>query len=59
MNQLMKELTENFANLKLSKATLHRYMAGFWELSFKKAKMESIERNSPAKIQARVNWVEE
>lgn len=32
MNQLMKELTENFANLKLSKATLHRYMAGFWEL---------------------------
>lgn len=59
MDQLMKELTENFENLKLSKATLHRYMAGLWELSFKKAKLEPIERNSPAKIQARVDWVEE
>jgi hypothetical protein len=50
MDQLMKELTENFENLKLSKATLHRYMTGLWEPSFKKAKLEPIERSSPAKI---------
>lgn len=58
MDQLTKELTEYFENLKLLKATLHHYMAGLWELSFKKANLEPIERNSPAKIQARVDWIE-
>ncbi|EIE83942.1 hypothetical protein RO3G_08647 [Rhizopus delemar RA 99-880] len=55
------EATENllnrFNNLKVSCSTVYNFMRSECNLSLKKADFHSIERNSPAKIEERHDWV--
>ncbi|OAD70881.1 Homeodomain-like DNA binding domain-containing transcription factor [Phycomyces blakesleeanus NRRL 1555(-)] len=57
------EVTENllkqFYDLKVSRSTVYSFMRSEFNLSLKKADFNSIERNSPAKIDEPYNWVRE
>ncbi|KAG1183129.1 hypothetical protein G6F36_008671 [Rhizopus arrhizus] len=50
-------LLKQFHDLKISRSTVYNFMRSECNLSLKKADFHSIERNSPAKIDERYNWV--
>lgn len=53
----MERLLQKFEGLKVSKATLHRYVKSECNLSFKKARLQPVDRNGEDKIQERLDWV--
>ncbi|KAL1936649.1 hypothetical protein VTP01DRAFT_783 [Rhizomucor pusillus] len=57
LEQLMEQLLQRFQGLKVSKATLHRFVKNECNLSLKKARFQPVDRNSEAKIQERLDWV--
>ncbi|KAI8885340.1 hypothetical protein K501DRAFT_293549 [Backusella circina FSU 941] len=57
LDQAMESLTTQFSDLKVSKTTVYNFMTEKCTLSFKKAHFHSKERNSPANIQKRFEWV--
>ncbi|CEG84878.1 hypothetical protein RMATCC62417_18627 [Rhizopus microsporus] len=52
-----EHLLKQFHDLKVSHSTVNNFMRRECNLSLKKADFHSIERNSPAKIEERYNWV--
>ncbi|KAL1929533.1 hypothetical protein VTP01DRAFT_1671 [Rhizomucor pusillus] len=55
--EVTEHLPERFNDLKVSRSTVYNFMRSECSLSLKKADFHSIERNSPAKIQERYDWV--
>ncbi|KAL1931841.1 hypothetical protein VTP01DRAFT_8897 [Rhizomucor pusillus] len=55
--EVTEHLLERFNDLKVSRSTVYNFMRSEYSLSLKKADFHSIERNSPAKIQERYDWV--
>ncbi|CAO3694473.1 unnamed protein product [Rhizopus stolonifer] len=53
----MESLISQFPDLKASKTTVYNFMIEKCALSFKKTHFHSKERNSPASIQKRFEWV--
>lgn len=59
VNQLMEQLTKNFEDFSLSKRAVYRYLADLWIFTLKGVQLKPVERNTPARILARKEWVEE
>ncbi|CEJ05592.1 hypothetical protein RMCBS344292_19530 [Rhizopus microsporus] len=55
--EVISHLLKRFNNLKVSRSTVYNFMRRECNLSLKKADFHSIERNSPAKIEERHDWV--
>ncbi|CEJ01893.1 hypothetical protein RMCBS344292_15914 [Rhizopus microsporus] len=55
--EVTEHLLKRFHNLKVSRSTVDNFMRRECNLSLKKADFRSIERNNPAKIEERHNWV--
>ncbi|KAG0784376.1 hypothetical protein G6F16_012117 [Rhizopus arrhizus] len=55
--KVTEHLLKQFHDLKVSRSTVYNFMRSECNLSSKKADFHSIERNSPAKIDERYNWV--
>ncbi|KAG0755293.1 hypothetical protein G6F57_010065 [Rhizopus arrhizus] len=55
--KVTEHLLKQFHDLKFSRSTVYNFMRSECNLSSKKADFHSIERNSPAKIDERYNWV--
>ncbi|KAG1143692.1 hypothetical protein G6F37_011327 [Rhizopus arrhizus] len=55
--EVTEHLLKQFHDLKVSRSTVNNFMRRECNLSLKKAEFHSIERNSPAKIEERHNWV--
>ncbi|CEG68020.1 hypothetical protein RMATCC62417_04357 [Rhizopus microsporus] len=55
--EVTEHLLKRFNNLKVSRSTVYNFIRNECNLSLKKADFHSIERNSPAKIEERHNWV--
>ena len=53
----MASLTDQFANLDIKKSALHDFMTKKCKISLKRAHFQSVERNSPEKIEDRHAWV--
>jgi transposase len=56
-DQAMASLTSEFASLKIGKTAVYNFMTSECNLTFKKAHMYSIQRNSPDNIERRYEWV--
>ncbi|KAI8882282.1 hypothetical protein K501DRAFT_187061, partial [Backusella circina FSU 941] len=59
VDQLMEQLTKVFEDFSLSKRTVYRYLADLWIFTLKGVQLEPVERNTPARILARKEWVKE
>ncbi|CEP08936.1 hypothetical protein [Parasitella parasitica] len=57
VDQAMASLTSKFAGLKIGKTAVYNFMTSECNLTFKKAHMYSIQRNSPDNIERRYEWV--
>lgn len=57
LDQMMESLTKQFEGLEVSKTALYNFTTEKCRITFKKAHFHSVERNSPAKIEERFNWV--
>jgi len=55
----MEGLTTQFADLKISKSSLHEFVTEKCRISLKRAHFHSIERNSPQKIEERYQRVKQ
>ena len=55
--EVTEHLLKRFHDLKVSRSTVNNFMRRKCNLSLKKAEFHSIERNSPAKIGEKYNWV--
>ncbi|KAK4513180.1 uncharacterized protein ATC70_012975 [Mucor velutinosus] len=55
--EVTEHLLNRFNDLKVSRSTVYNFMRSECNLSLKKADFHSIERNSPAKIEERHDWV--
>ncbi|KAG1392301.1 hypothetical protein G6F58_012540 [Rhizopus delemar] len=55
--EVTDHLLNRFDDLKVSRSTVYNFMRSECNLSLKKADFHSIERNSPAKIEERHDWV--
>ncbi|CEG75865.1 hypothetical protein RMATCC62417_10841 [Rhizopus microsporus] len=55
--EVTEHLLKRFHDLKVSRSTVYSFMKSKCNLSLKKADFHSIERNSPAKIEERHDWV--
>ncbi|KAG1038496.1 hypothetical protein G6F43_012680 [Rhizopus delemar] len=55
--EVIEHLLNRFNDLKVSRSTVYNFMRSDCNLSLKKADFHSIERNSPAKIEERHDWV--
>lgn len=53
----MDSLTQKFADLSVKKSTIHNFLKAECNLSFKKLTTQPAARNSPVKIQERMDWV--
>lgn len=51
LDEMMENMTMQFADLKVSKTTLYNFATKKCAISFKKAHFHSVERNSPGKIE--------
>jgi hypothetical protein len=58
LDQMMESLTTQFMDLKISKSAFHEFARTKCRISCKRAHFQPEERNSPAKIEQRYNWVE-
>ncbi|KAG1217517.1 hypothetical protein G6F35_009088 [Rhizopus arrhizus] len=56
---MMEGLTTQFADLKISKSSLHEFVTEKCRISLKRAHFHSIERNSPQKIEERYQRVKQ
>ncbi|KAG1488698.1 hypothetical protein G6F46_012114 [Rhizopus delemar] len=59
LDEMMGSLTAAFADLKISKSSLHEFVTENCRISLKRAHFHSIERNSPQKIEERHQWVKQ
>jgi transposase len=50
VDQAMDSLTSEFAGLRIGKTAVYNFMTSECNLTFKKARMHSIQRNSPDNI---------
>ncbi|KAG1038350.1 hypothetical protein G6F43_012702 [Rhizopus delemar] len=57
VDQAMDSLTSEFTGLKIGKTSVYNFMTRECNLTFKKAHMHSIQRNSPDNIERRYEWV--
>ncbi|KAG0758624.1 hypothetical protein G6F18_010809 [Rhizopus arrhizus] len=57
LDEIMASLTDQFANLDIKKSALHDFMTKKCKISLKRAHFQSVERNSPEKIEDRHAWV--
>ncbi|CEG80910.1 hypothetical protein RMATCC62417_15173 [Rhizopus microsporus] len=55
--EVTEHLLKQFHDLKVSRSTGYNFIRSGCNLSLKKVDFHSIERNSPAKIEERYNWV--
>ena len=55
LDDMMKHLRQVFTELKVSKSTLFDFVTKHCNLSLKKARFQSIDRNSEKKIQERLD----
>ncbi|CEG83032.1 hypothetical protein RMATCC62417_17010 [Rhizopus microsporus] len=55
--EVTEHLLKRFSDLKILRSTVYNFMRNECNLSLKKADFHSIERNSPAKIEERHDWV--
>ncbi|KAG1131033.1 hypothetical protein G6F38_013405 [Rhizopus arrhizus] len=55
--EVTEYLLKQFHDLKVSRSTIYNFMRSECNLPLKKADFHSIERNSPAKIDERYNWI--
>jgi transposase len=55
--EVTEHLLNPFDDLKVSRSTVYNFMKGECNLSLKKADFHSVERNSPAKVEERHDWV--
>ncbi|CEG75084.1 hypothetical protein RMATCC62417_10190 [Rhizopus microsporus] len=55
--EVTEHLLKRFHDLKISRNTVNNFMRSECNLSLKKADFHSIERNSPAKVEERYDWV--
>ena len=59
LDEMMGSLTTEFADLRISKSSLHEFVTEKCRISLKKAHFHSIERNSTQKIEERYQWVKQ
>lgn len=59
LEQMMDSLTASFIDLEISKTALYNFVTKECKISLKRAHFHSVDRNSPEKIKARKEWVEE
>lgn len=59
LEQMMDSLTASFIDLVISKTDLYNFVTKECKISLKRAHFHSVDRNSPEKIKARKEWVEE
>lgn len=57
LDEMMESLTTQFIDLDISKSGLHRFVTEKCNISLKRAHFHSVERNSPAKLEERYQWV--
>ncbi|KAG1054711.1 hypothetical protein G6F43_003288 [Rhizopus delemar] len=57
LDEIVTRLTEQFAGLNIKKSALHNFMTKKCKISLKRAHLQSVERNSPEKIEDRHAWV--
>lgn len=57
LDEMMESLTTQFIDLDISKSGLHRFVTEKCNISLKRAHFHSVERNSPAKLEERYEWV--
>jgi hypothetical protein len=55
---VVESLTQNFADLNVSRSTIYNFMTTECNLSIKQAQFQPVERNSEEKIQQRYHWVQ-
>ncbi|KAG1611262.1 hypothetical protein G6F46_009390 [Rhizopus delemar] len=55
--EVTEHLLKRFNDLKISHSIVYNFMRSECNFSLKKADFHSIERNSPAKLEERYNWV--
>ncbi|ORE00854.1 hypothetical protein BCV72DRAFT_339805 [Rhizopus microsporus var. microsporus] len=58
VTEVAESLTQNFADLNVSRSTISNFMTTECNLSIKQAQFQSVERNSEEKIQQRYDWVQ-
>ncbi|KAG0744957.1 hypothetical protein G6F16_005239 [Rhizopus arrhizus] len=57
LDEIVTSLTEQLAGLNIKKSALHDFMTEKCKISLKRAHLQSVERNSPEKIEDRHAWV--
>ncbi|EIE84531.1 hypothetical protein RO3G_09241 [Rhizopus delemar RA 99-880] len=57
LDEMMANLTDQFANLDIKKSALHDFMTKKCKISLKRAHFQLVERNSPEKNEDRHAWV--
>lgn len=57
LDEIVTRLTEQFAGLNIKKSALHNFMTKKCKISLKRTHLQSVERNSPEKIEDRHAWV--
>ncbi|CEP16997.1 hypothetical protein [Parasitella parasitica] len=58
LDQMMDSLTSQFEGLQISKTAFYNFVKDKCRISVKRAYFHSVERNSPAKIRERKEWVQ-
>ncbi|CAO3684303.1 unnamed protein product [Rhizopus microsporus] len=54
---LLQARVVDFTDLSVKKGTVHNFLKAEYNFSFRKLTTQPAARNSPAKIQERMNWV--
>lgn len=57
LDEMMESLASQFIDLEISKAALYNFVTEKYNITLKRAYYHSTERNSPAKIEERFEWV--
>ncbi|KAG1451367.1 hypothetical protein G6F46_008779 [Rhizopus delemar] len=58
VTEVAESLTQNFADLNVSRSTIYNFMTTECNLSIKQAQFQPVERNNEEKIQQRYDWVQ-
>ncbi|KAG1050394.1 hypothetical protein G6F43_007324 [Rhizopus delemar] len=57
LDDMRRALTEKFGNLQISRTGFYNFVREKCRITFKKAHLQPIERNTPEKIEERYEWV--
>ncbi|KAG1463098.1 hypothetical protein G6F56_005364 [Rhizopus delemar] len=57
LDDMLEVLTDRFGKLDISKSGFNKFVKDKCKITFKQARLQSVERNSPEKIEERYQWV--